>query len=449
MDDDRIHRLEALIKSQAATIVRLEAEIAELKRRLGLNSGNSGKPPSSDTFRKKPAPKSLRERGKNPSGGRAGQKSTTLMQVENPDETIAHAAACCGECGLSLSERSTVSLTKRQVFDIAPPQVTVTEHRVMTKLCSCGHVNGAEFPEEIKAPAQYGKRVKDLAVYFSVQQLIPEDRIRETFSDVFGLPLATDTIVKAVNDAAAELKPVQDKILEKLKACEIKHLDETGLRIGGKLHWLQSICNGLMTHYRATAKRKDLLEGVKGTIVHDCFKPYFTMEGVEHALCNAHILRELNGLIENGSREEGIWARGMQRFLRVCCRYGAVITEAVRDKARCVYDKIVTKGAVLYASLPALAAGRRGRVPKRTGENLLVRLIDFKEPVLRFLDGKTPFTNNLAEQSVRMVKVKQKISGGFRTMTGAESFCTVRGFISTAKKQGLNVLSALQNRSFA
>jgi transposase len=428
----RIEHLEALV-------VTKDARIAELERRLGLNSDNSSKPPSSDGLRKKPAPQSLREKGQKPSGGQVGHKGETLKQVEYADVVINHAPATCERCFASLSDAQVVRVSKRQVFDIPEPRLEVREHKVLSMVCACGHITAGEFPKGVFAPVQYGPRIQATVVYMANQQLIPEDRMQIFMADVFKAPISTATIASISTNFAATVAPLQDEVLAALKAAPVKHLDETGFRVGGKTQWLQVVSTGTMTHYRVSARRKDLepLSGISGVVVHDHWKSYFKLTGVEHSLCNAHHLRELKALMEIEKEE---WAFQLYELLTWANNHARASPWMV-PRVMAVYDAILKAGIAFHESLPVFdKVGRKRRV----GHNLLLRLRDYKDAVLRFLtETAVPFTNNQAEQDIRMMKVKQKISGGFRTDLGAAIFATIRGFISTARKQQLNILDAI------
>ncbi|MEI6358504.1 MAG: IS66 family transposase [Verrucomicrobiota bacterium] len=435
--DKEIEALKEEIVVLKAVIVALEKRVAQFERMLGMNSSNSSKPPSSDGLRKKPSPKSLRVKGQKPSGGQKGHKGHTLEQVDEVSQRIIHTVETCKVCQKSLVEIPPSTSIKRQVFDIPEPNLEVTEHCAEVKICSCGAQTTAAFPENITAPVQYGPRVKALAVYFSNQQLIPEDRLQQTFEDLFSLPISTATLAKINNDFANQVAPIQAQVLEDLKAEEVKGADESGLRIGGKTKWLHTIGSERATHYRVSEKRGDLLEGIQGILVHDHWKPYFNLKNIEHALCNAHHLRELKALEEI---EKEPWAFKMSRFLRIMNR----LKDPPLGRAMQLYDRIVEAGLRFNVS-QTQPGGRKRRV----GHNLLLRLRDFKEETLRFLTTPgVPFTNNQSEQDIRMIKVKQKISGGFRTTRGAEVFCLIRGFLSTRRKQGFNIFHAILNPQF-
>jgi transposase len=435
-----------------AFIMALLERIAELERRLGLTSANSGKPPSSDGFKKPSRVNNQREKTGRKAGGQAGHEGTTLRQGAKPDKVIDHCPPVCLGCGEALSVEQATGHQKRQVFDLPPPVVAVTEHRAHRCWCwACGATTEAAFPAEVTAAAQYGATVTALVVYLQAWQLLPEDRLAELMSDVFGVEVATSTIAAMGHRKAQELAGLAEQIEQQVKDAAVKHWDETGYRIAGVLQWLHVASTWLLTCYRTSNKRGAMLAGVRGIIVHDFWRPYLTLLGVTHALCNAHHLRELKALMDI---EKEPWARAMHRFLRQTCHAANLARAQQRSlsprflawlSAR--YDRILAQGCIFHESHPPLGAGllpHRGRIRRRTGHNLLLRLRDHKEATLRFLfDPTVPFTNNQAERDLRMMKVRQKISGGFRSNTGAQTFATLRTVLSTARKQGWNILATL------
>jgi len=444
--------------AQQALIAQLEARIAELERQLGLNSGNSGKPPSSDGLKKKPVRvSSLRERSGKKPGGQKGHPGETLRQSETVDATIDHFPKACAGCGETLSEAMATDHVARQVFDLPEPQpLIVTEHRAHSCRCAaCGARTRADFPPDVKAPVQYGARIAGIVVYLLHHQFLPEKRLAALMADLFGVQLATATIAAMGRNCAGRFESFATAVYDRIAAAAVKHLDETGLRIGGKTQWLHIAATVLLTFYRISPKRGEMPEKLTGIAVHDHWKPYYTLEGIRHALCNAHHLRELKALVEI---EKEDWARKMQRLLRRGCHATNLARE--RDKPlppRLIalferhYDAILTEGLAFHAAQPALVRPEptrkgktRGRKPRRVGHNLLLRLSIRRPDVLRFLSDLTvPFTNNLAEQAARMMKLRQKISGGFRSAAGAADFAVIRSLLSTAKKQGWNMLETL------
>jgi len=453
----------ALIKAQAAEIAALKARVAELERRLGLNSSNSSKPPSSDGLKKPARVRSLRERSKRPTGGQKGHKGETLRQCADPDRIEDHHPQTCSGCGEPLTPDDSTGFAARQVFDLPQPQpLVVTEHRAHDCQCQkCGTVTQADFPEGVNAPVQYGARITAFVVYLLHFQMLPEDRLALLMAELFGVKLCAATIANMSRACAARLQGLVTTIRDHVAQAGVKHMDETGFRIGGKTRWLHVACTKLLTFYRVCAKRGALLtEVVKvaGVVVHDHWKPYYTMEGVQHALCNAHHLRELKALVEIETED---WARRMQILLGRACHAANLAREhGVPIKPRLIellerrYDAILARGLAFHESLPPLSAAgaakdakRRGRAPRRTGHNLLLRFAARKEDALRFLhDPAVPFSNNEAERDVRMMKLRQKISGGFRAVEGADDFASIRSFLATAREQGWNIIEAL-NRS--
>jgi transposase len=391
----------ALLRAENAALME---RLADLERRLGLNSSNSGKPPSSDGLKKPRRVSSLREPSSKKTGGQKGHPGTTLRRNESPDDC----------------------------------------HCIM-----CGTQTRAAFPAGVTAPVQYGKRIGAFVLYLLHYQLLPEKRLAALMADLFGVTLVTATIARISQDCAHRFMDFADAVRDHVAAAPVKHMDETGFRIGGKTQWLHIASTVWLTFYRVAAKRGSLLPKVTGIVVHDHWKPYYTMTGVLHALCNAHHLRELKALVEI---EKEDWARKMQRLLVRACHatnlareQAAPLTPALIALLDRGYDAIVAEGLAFHQAQPALVkARRRGRPPRRVGHNLLLRLSTRKHDVLRFLtDPSVPFTNNLAERDARMMKLRQKISSGFRSEDGAKDFAVIRSVLSTARKQGWNMLRTL------
>jgi transposase len=440
------------LSERDAIIAKLTERIAELERRLGLNSSNSSKPPSSDGLRKKPAPRSLRTKGKKKSGGQPGHDGQTLKQVDNPDETLVHTVLCCSECGADLRAAVIDKIQKRQVFDIPLAKIIITEHQIEFKTCfQCGNQESSSFSDNVKAPVQYGDRIKAAAIYLQHQHFIPEDRLSELLGDLFAVPISTATLAKMGERFSEQLAPFEDQVLDFLKYAPVKNLDETSYRIGGKTKWLHVLCNEHATHYRAGINRGDVPVGLRGTVVHDHFKSYYRLHNVEHGLCNAHHLRELKALSEI---EKEPWAKKMAQLLRIVGKVSkrSCVQAEFNVKLDHWYDQIIAHGLAYHESLDPLHKGERGPQKRRIGHNILIRLRDYKCDILRCLsDQLVPFTNNQAEQDIRMMKVKQKISGGFRTEQGAKGFCRIRSFLSTTRKQGGSLLESIKlamNASF-
>jgi transposase len=444
-----------VIAVQRAQIEVLLARVAELERRLGLNSSNSAKPPSSDGPGKPPRTRSLRDRSKRASGGQTGHPGKTLCQAADPDKIIDHFPSHCAGCGEKL-DAVPGSYVARQVFDLPEPQpLLVSEHRAHRCRCAaCGTQTRAAFPAEVGAPVQYGPRLAAVVVYLMSFQFLPEDRLASLMADVFGVTLSRATIASMCSRAAERLAGFATAVADLVAGAPIKHLDETGFRIGGRTLWLHVAATLWLTFYRVAPLRGSLMEGVSGIAVHDHWKPYYTMPGVIHALCNAHHLRELKALIEI---ENEAWAAHMQALLRRARR----AVDLAKDRQQALnprlinliirrYDVILAAGIAWHEAQPPLAGkiNRDGspsrKKPRRVGHNLIIRLSHRKDDVLRFLTNpQVPFTNNQAERDVRMMKLRQKISGGFRSYQGALDFAVLRTAIGTAKKNGWNIIESI------
>ena len=442
------------ISALRAENASLKQEVSDLKRRLGKDSSNSSQPPSSDGLSKKPRiAGSLRGVSGKSSGGQRGHKGGTLRSVADPDRVEHHEASRCMHCQANLSVAMATSVEARQVFDMPQPRLEVTEHRASIYTCAgCGGVTKAAFPAGVTSHVQYGPLIRAAAIYLNAQQLIPEDRIADIMVDLFGAELLCPASIAAWSaKKARDLQSFEADISALVAQAAVRNLDETGFRIAGLTQWLHTASTPDLTYYRVSQKRGAMMTGLQGgIIVHDHFRPYYLIPGVNHALCNAHLLRELKALFDI---DKELWARNMSHLLtsankavRKAVIQGAnALPEPILRNLLAAYDALVEEGIALHEQLPTLPRqSERGKQAKRPGHNLALRLRNFKTEALRFLyDFDVPFTNNLAEQDIRMMKVKMKVSGSFRTMHGAQTFATLRSVISTARKQGWNLLQTL------
>ncbi len=432
----------------------LEARIAELERQINQNSKNSSRPPSTDGFKRVTK---KREKGKNPPGGQKGHKGHTLEFTQNPDFIEVHRPSICEGCGMSLDGVKPIAVEKRQVSDVPPPVIYVTEHVGESVICPhCGQYHAAPFPTHVTRPLQYGPFIRALMVYLCMYQLIPYDRTAEFFSDVYGRGPSKGTIIKACSDCSKNLVDVEEKIKEQLLKKHVLHADETGMQINGKREWLHTVSDENLTFYAHHEKRGSvaidemgIIPEFSGVLVHDCWNPYFRYS-CTHALCNAHLLRELEGISENCEQK---WSDMMQDLLNE-------ILEEVHDTSKTAtslsperireyeerYDAVLKMGDKENPiSTNPEQKNKRGPPKKTKSQNLIARFKLHKENILRFMkDFRVPFTNNQAERDVRMVKVQQKISGTFRSTEGASNFCRIRGYISTVKKNGVPVLESIR-----
>ena len=423
----------------------LKARVAELESQINSNSRNSSKPPSSDGYKKKPA---FPRKKKGKQGGQQGHKGRTLKQVEHPDKTIKHKPGPC-DCGYVFSDEELRVAETRQVFNLPKPRLEVTAHQLLKGKCpDCGKWHKGIAPEGVNAPVQYGYGVKTLAVLLNVDYRIPFKKIQILFSDLFGYAINESTVYSASGQCYEMLGPTEEMIKSGVVKSDATHADETGLRVAGKLHWLHTASSLLYTYLFVHEKRgrlalesdKSILNRIRGWLVHDCWSSYFRFNNMKHAICGAHILRELEGLIENGQSK---WAKVFHVFLMHV--YEMPFEEQVkrRDHIEDRFSLICSLGEKAEPP-PRKTPGKKGRYKRTKGRNLVERLIREKEAVLAFaFNREVPFTNNLAERDIRPAKVKQKVSNCFRTTSGAEIYARIAGFVSTARKHDRNVFSEL------
>jgi transposase len=450
-------QLSSQVEMLQTQVAELRKEVQKLKDQLAKNSRNSSKPPSSDGL-KKPSPKSLRPRGKRKPGGQKGHPGSTLKMVDNPDYSLVYPVNQCQRCGHRLAHEASIDVEKRQVFDIPPIQMEVTEHKAQIKECPhCGHLNKAALPEQLKAPVQYGPRLKAIAVYLRQYQLLPYYRSRELFRDLFSTDLSEGTLTNITDTCSELLEHPIEQIQKQLEQSPVVNFDETGSSVNGKRQWLHSASTPNLTYYEIHPKRGShamdhmgILPNFKGRAIHDFWKPYFKYD-CDHGLCNAHHLRELIFLNE---QHDQLWAKDMIDCLldiKKAVDEAKISTHTLFKKQirkfEQRYQKILHKG-YNENPLPKIKSNKkkRGRPKKSKAQNLLERLDEHRKEVLAFMyDFKVPFDNNLVERDLRMAKVQQKISGTFRSQGGSRAFCRIRSYISTVRKNAVNVIDAIGN----
>ena len=364
--------------------------------------------------------------------------------MSNPDSTVFHSISTCPACLADLTHQNIESITKRQVFDVEIRSYVV-EHQVESKKCDCGNITTASFPKSITAPVQIGNNARSISLLLSAGHFVPLDRVSEIMETVFEIPISDTSILKYETDLAKNLEPFHQESLEYLKKCDVKHSDETGMRVGKKTHWMHVLCDEFVTYLKHQEKRKVQYEDLKGILVHDHYNSYLQLSGVTHAFCNAHILRELKALKEY---EKEPWACEMHSLLQLMNRAKneGRLDEKKEKFFNGVFGKILKRGLDYHESLLLFEPKKkRGRQKRRIGHNLLLRLQEYREGTLLFMNRvDVPFTNNQAERDLRMVKVKQKVSGCFRTISGVENFAINRSYIATSKKNDLNILEAIK-----
>lgn len=434
-------------------IKTLNGRISELEARLNKNSGNSSKPPSSDGYKKT---QNSREKTGKPTGGQWGHEGKTLEKVQNPDEVIEYKISEACECGCNLDG---VKYTKktRQVFDIPKPRIRVTEHVTYEKVCpGCGKVHKTGFPSEVTQPTQYGENMQALMNYLTQYQLIPLERAAEAVQDITGQAVSEGTLVNVATALYERLETPVEEIKQKVTDSDVAHFDETGMRSEGKTKWLHVASTEKVTYYAVHEKRGEkaardigILPDFKGTAVHDHWKPYYRFNDCTHAECNAHHLRSLKDVVENYHQE---WADEMAGLLieihrRVESLKAQGFTGMPEEEMKTWHEQyhgILSGGIVEDAQKSPQVLNKKGEPKKSKPLQLLLKLQQYDIETLAFMyDFEVPFDNNLAERNIRMQKLRQKISGCFRGKNGANVFCRIRSYLSTAKKNGIDAMEAI------
>lgn len=452
VETDDVGELKALVLSLLAKIQQLEARVreletenTELRRQLGLNPTNSHKPPSAQGYAKKPA---LPKPPGGKVGGQLGHPGKSLGFVDNPDQIQSHHATHCPDCGRALSGQGQLVL-RRQVFDLPQPRLTVTEHHLIQHHCPCGCVVRGKFPALVTAPVQYGSRIHALSSLLNIDYRLPLARVSQLWSELTGYTYNESTLHTANQRLFDRLAPIEEQIKTALTAAPVTHHDETGIRVSGHLRWLHVSCSALMTYLFVHPKRgREALESAQsvfkdclGWTVHDCWSSYFSVGKGRHSLCGAHLMRELQALIEAHST----WAKLMQAFLLDLYRLTRPGPLPPTHHAfwRDAYQTLCE--AADQEELPP-QHGSRGRPRQSKGRNLLARLVLHQDAVLAFaFESGVPFTNNQAERDLRGAKVKQRVSNCFRTADGAAHYARISGFVSTMRKNKQDILQQLVN----
>ena len=437
-----------LLREQLAV---LQSQVADLAAQVKANSRNSSRPPSSDGLAK-PAPKSLRGKSGRKPGRPKGQPGATMPLSDHPDKVVKHRPKRCGGCGKSLRRGEVTGVERRQVIDIPPVKAEVTEHQVLTLKCGCGCETRADAPDDVPAPVQYGPRIMGAGIYLWHGQFLSRDRACQALAEMFGCAPAPGALAAAARKTAGFLAPALAAITRHLIAAEVAHFDETGFRTAGKLAWVHSASAGKFALFTVHAKRgrdgmkaAGVLPFFAGIAVHDAWAPYDSFDGVAgHALCGAHVLRELTAVTDTGTDLDRTWAQQAIDALLALNEAAEVarqaektsIDEDFRNKHEDWYRKAAETGI-------ALNAARSGKLQQKR-HALATRMKNRQDDYLRFArDLRVPFTNNPAEQSIRMCKLRIKVSGCMRSMAGAEEFCALRSYLATAARHGIGALEAL------
>lgn len=447
----------ALVESLVARINALEARIEVLENQQSKDSKNSSKPPSGDGFAKRT--NSLRTKSGRKSGGQKDHPGNTLEWQDEVDEVFVHPVVDCTSCGTSLEFVEVVNLRCSQVHELPPIKLVIHEHQAEEKCCpNCGVMNQGKLPAFVNSLVQYGPGLKGLMVYLMEGQLLPSERAKELLQEVIGCEVSEATLYNTRLRCYEQLAAVEAYIKSGIQIAPVIHFDETGMRVKSKLMWLHVACNGWLTAYFIDPKRGqlamdaiDILPSFEGISVHDGLASYGKYHST-HALCNAHHLRELRFIVE---RYEQDWASEMMTLL---VEIKTTVSTAQADGKASLsftqladferrYQELIETGLIVNPppSIDLELPKPKGRPRQSPPKNLLDRLKLHQSAVLLFMHNfQVPFDNNQAERDLRMMKLKQKISGTFRSMEGAQQFCRIRGYISTLRKQGIQVLDALR-----
>jgi transposase len=446
----------ALVEGLLERIEQLESRVEALENQLGKNSRNSSKPPSGDGFGKRT--RSLRSKSERASGGQAEHPGTTLEWSDEVDWVVEHRVEQCQGCGASLVDEPVERIVARQVYDLPVLQLEVSEHQAQVKSCPvCGLENQGQFPAEVSHPVQYGAVLKGVMVYLMEGQLLPSGRTVELLDEVFGAGVSEGTLYNTRAECFEAIEPITTAIAAQLQHAPVEHFDETGMRVNGQLWWLHVACTDGLTYYFVHPKRgktaideMNILPEFQGKALHDSWLSYGNYQECSHYLCNAHHLRELTFIFE---RYQQPWAFQMLLLLGTIKQQvdlakstgQTTLAPELIVEFEHRYRAVLEQGFAANPPPPPSPVKSRGRIKQSPSRNLLHRL-NQQAAVLGFMyDFTVPFDNNQAERDLRMMKLKQKISGGFRSAEGANMFCRIRGYLSTLRKQGIPVLDALVN----
>jgi transposase len=436
-----------MIKEMADLVERLTLRVKELESQLNQNSRNSNRPPSSDSYRSKAA---FPRKSGGKVGGKFGHDGGTLKMVEKADFVVEHQAPACAHCGKTHFQEPLHVRGRRQVFDIPAPRLEVTEHRVLDWVCcGCAHENRGKFPDSVSAPAQYGLGLQTLGVLFNNAYNIPRNKVRLIFSDLFGVDVNQSTFQTHNKSAFERLENEERHIKNQLLRSDTVHFDETGAYVGKSRFWEHVASNERYTHLfvhqnrgeKAHRDGKSILPDFQNWAVHDCWNSYFLFKNCQHAVCGAHLLRELNALMENGS----VWAeKCYQMLLDLYHRTEKGLSQLPKKEHAAVFADFQKILLQANEEEPQPTQKTRGKPKKSKGRNLLDRLQKHTEAVLAFVVKKNvPFTNNQAERDIRPTKTKMKVSGCFRTIEGANIYARVQGFVSSVRKLQFNPFNEL------
>jgi transposase len=456
-ENERLREANGALRHEVAV---LSAKVAELEARLAQSSRNSSLPPSSDTPKsraerraaQREAAKARRAEDKRARGKQSGAPGATLMRRARPDEVVVHEPEHCSSCGKDLTCAAVEGEVSRQVYDTPDPVLVCTEHRSVKKRCSCGTLNAGSFPPEARAPVSYGPNVRAAALYLLHAQHCSVERTARALSEMLGAPVSTGFVASLAAEAAGSLGPFLAEVAERLVTSPVVHVDETPDQVRTDTVWFHVCATDLYTFLYASDTRgkaapdeAGVLGRFTGTMVHDRLAMYFNYTDARHAICLAHVLRDLEAA---GVRWNQGWAHEMQKLFtetnKAC--HAARAQGKKRLGRRALADFLSSYDALVEAGLAANPepVGRKRNYLERKSYNIAVALRDHRPEVVRFArDLSTPFTNNEAESSLRMAKLHRKISGCFQGDDSAQHFAAIRSYIATARKHGVGALDVI------
>ncbi|MEZ5448333.1 MAG: IS66 family transposase [Thiolinea sp.] len=445
---------DALIVLLFGVLAEMEARLNALEHQVDKNSKNSSKPPSSDGLKKGAA--QPRTRGAKPSGGQPGHGGSNRQLSASPDEVLVFRPTGQCSCGLALDTLDAILVERRQQIDIPPPRAHITEYQKWGVQCRCGQYHAGVFPDGIAPHVSYGARLKAYAVGLVQGHFVALERVAEILDDQYGIRPSSGSLQKWVVQVAEHLRPAYDAQCPTITGAEVAHFDESGIRVNGQLQWLHVAATDSAVHYSTHPKRgtkgmdaAGILPAFTGIAVHDCWQPYWHYPDISHALCNAHLLRELNYVDQLTGQAWPVALRNVlvdgKKAVKAALEAGqTLLAQETLATLENRYDAQITLGLEAFPVSPPVA-GKRGRTKQHPATNLLLRLKTHKEAILRFLtDWRVPFDNNRAERAVRCIKVKLKVTGGFRASGGSQAFCIIRSIWETNKLHHQNPFDTLR-----
>jgi transposase len=389
------------------------------------------------------------------SKGKGKNENDALVKNTRVNETVSISVVnLCDVCAEDLSAVPSAQFERRTKIDIVFEKVVEHIDAEIKQCPTCAATVKGQFPADRHGPLQYGDGLKAFVINLAVCQMVALNRIQKLVNAIIGEVIAESTLLKFILRLHEALEAWELQAIGHLLAAPAINVDETSLRVDKKNHWIHVYAAGDITLKFLHRKRgKEAIEAINiipryiGNIVHDCWASYLSYAHCDHGLCGSHLLRELTFIIEaNGYA----WARNMKRLLQESCVKVSNSADKKLDTKDLAnlqkrYRNILTRGAKELPAIPPKSSGKRGKLAKSDAHNLLERLKLHEASVLRFTkEPYVSFTNNRAERDLRMSKVKQKVSGCFRSEAYAKAYCRISSYLQTMANKGYNPLIAVQ-----